>query len=425
MKLWVFLVRRLILLIPILIGVMTITFILISSLPIYSPTGGPDRLDICRPSGPHNPMPQPGTPQFAQAVHACGLDLPIFEQYALYVSNIFTLHWGYISPNSCIGNSQSGCTFGGNPSTLIVNAVETCGSPCQVTTLIGAWLPYTLELAMFSLVIIIAAALPLGTYSAVRRNRPLDQATRVFSFSGYALAPFLLASFIMLGAYFLLTPGAAACYGTQPLDIIQGSWPPGTLNGLTGGCLVPSGGYLPFSNSMGQTTPTGLPILDATIYAATHPSPHGAPGYYWSIVGSGALRILLPAVTIAYGTMAGILRFVRNSMLEIMNQDFVRTARAKGVTEGRVIRHHAGRNSLNATVTVLGLTFAFFMQGFTITELVFQLYGVGRLFTFSLIPNIDPGVLTASTLVLTIMVVIANLIVDVLYGYLDPRVRMG
>jgi peptide/nickel transport system permease protein len=178
-------------------------------------------------------------------------------------------------------------------------------------------------------------------------------------------------------------------------------------------------------NNMGATTPTGLPILDATIYAATHPGPTGDSSYYWSIVGSGFLRLLLPAVVIAYGSIAAVLRFVRNSMLEVMNQDFVRTARAKGVSEKKVISRHAGRNSLNATITVLGLTFAGFMQGFAITELVFQLYGVGRLFTFALLPNIDPGVLTASTLMFTIMVVVANLIVDVTYGWLDPRVRLS
>jgi peptide/nickel transport system permease protein len=178
-------------------------------------------------------------------------------------------------------------------------------------------------------------------------------------------------------------------------------------------------------NNIGATRPTGLPLLDAAIYAATNPGPPGDPSYYWNITGSAFLRILLPAIVIAYGSIAAVLRFVRNSMLEVMNQDFVRTARAKGVSEKRVVRRHAGRNSLNATITVLGLTFAGFMQGFAITELVFQLYGVGRLFTFALLPQIDPGVLTASTLMFTIMVVIANLIVDVAYGYLDPRVRLS
>jgi peptide/nickel transport system permease protein len=178
-------------------------------------------------------------------------------------------------------------------------------------------------------------------------------------------------------------------------------------------------------NDMGSTTPTGLPILDAFIYAVIHPGPAGDPTYYWNILGSGFLRILLPALVIAYGSIASVLRFVRNSMLEVMNQDFVRTARAKGVSEARVVRRHAGRNSLNATITVLGLTFAAFMTGFAVTESVFQLYGVGRLFTFALLPNIDPGVLTASTLMFTILVVVANLIVDIAYGYLDPRVRLS
>jgi peptide/nickel transport system permease protein len=383
-----------------------------------------DRIESCHPFSPRNPLPPPGTPKYNAILAGCGLNLPVYEQYGLYISNIFTLHWGDVSGNSCIGSS-GGCTAS-SPTPVIIAAVTECGSPCPVLTLIGAWIPYTLQLALLSLVIIVVASLPLGTYSAVKRNRPLDQATRIFSFSGYALPGFLLASFIMLVAYFALTPSAPSCYHSQPLQIVWGNWPPGNLDGQTPNCLTPSGGFLPYMNNMGVTTPTHLPLLDAAIYAATHGAPAGAPAdYWWSIVGSGFVRIFLPALGIAYGSIAGILRFVRNSMLEVMNMDYVRTARAKGVTERRVIRRHAGRNSLNATVTVLGLTFAFFLQGFAISEMVFELYGVGRLFTFALLPNIDPGVLTASTLVLTIMVVIANLMVDVLYGYLDPRVRLG
>ena len=94
-----------------------------------------------------------------------------------------------------------------------------------------------------------------------------------------------------------------------------------------------------------NTRPTGFPILDSAIN-----------GQWW-LVTDGLRRLILPAIVIAYGSIAGILRFVRNSMLEVMNLDFVRTARAKGAPESVVINRHAGRNSLNVTVTVLGLTF--------------------------------------------------------------------
>lgn len=133
----------------------------------------------------------------------------------------------------------------------------------------------------------------------------------------------------------------------------------------------------------------------------------------------------LPALVVAYGTIAGLLRFVRNSMLEVMNLDFVRTARSKGVPESIVISKHAGRNSLNVTITVLGLTFAFFIGGFPVVETIFNLNGVGRMFVYALLAPYDFGLIFGSTLLFTFLVVFANIIVDVLYAYLDPRVRLG
>ncbi len=358
--------------------------------------------------------------------HICGYDQPIYVQYAHYVGNIFTMNWGYVSLNSCIGATS--CPSGGD-TTILQPGISLCKSDnngsCPVLFLIGAWLPYTIELAFLSLLLIIVLSLPLGTYSAVRRNRPLDQSTRVFSFSGYALPSFLLASFVFIGLYYLFLNTSLSCNGTALTYSVLGNWPPGTYFNPAITCLAPSGGVLPFMDPAGITTPTHIPLLDALIYAVTHGGPPGYPYYYWQILGDGFLRLLFPALVIAYGSVAVILRFVRNSTLEVMNQDYVRTARAKGVPERFVIKRHVGRTSMNATVTVLGLTFAFFLGGFAVIETVFELYGVGRLFTYALLPPVDPGVLTASTLLITILVVIANIIVDILYAYLDPRVRLG
>ncbi|MCI4318400.1 MAG: ABC transporter permease subunit, partial [Thermoplasmata archaeon] len=93
--------------------------------------------------------------------------------------------------------------------------------------------------------------------------------------------------------------------------------------------------------------------------------------------------------------------------------------------ESSVVRKHAGRNSLNVTVTVLGLTFAGFIGGFPIVELVFHLRGVGLLLAYSILPSYDFGLIFGTTLLFTIIVVIANIVVDILYAYLDPRVRLG
>jgi peptide/nickel transport system permease protein len=162
-----------------------------------------------------------------------------------------------------------------------------------------------------------------------------------------------------------------------------------------------------------QTSPTGFPTIDALIH------------HSWYLAWESVKRQILPAITIAYGSVAGILRFVRNSMLEVMNLDFIRTARSKGVAESVVVRKHAGRNSLNVTITVLGLTFAGFIGGFAIIEDVFGLKGIGLLLAYSIQPSIDFGLVFGTTLLFTIIVVAANIIVDILYAYLDPRVRLG
>ncbi len=159
------------------------------------------------------------------------------------------------------------------------------------------------------------------------------------------------------------------------------------------------------------STPTGFPTIDAAI--------HGQ----WALAADTVARMIVPALIIAYGTVAVIIRFVRNSMLEVMNLDFVQVARAKGVAESVVIRRHVGRNSLNVTVTVLGLTFAGFIGGFPIIEEVFGLDGVGRALALSVQQPYDFGLIFGSTILFTFLVVIANLIADLLYAILDPRVR--
>ncbi len=164
-----------------------------------------------------------------------------------------------------------------------------------------------------------------------------------------------------------------------------------------------------------HSTPTGFVTVDALLH---HDD--------WLALDT-VLRILLPALLIAYGTVAGLLRFVRNSMLEVMNLDFVRTARAGGVPEPVVVHRHAGRNSLNVTVTVLGLTFAGFLGGFPIIEDVFQLNGVGAMLAYAAnpAPALDFATIFGSTLLFTFIIVAANLVVDVVYAWLDPRVRLG
>ncbi|MGC2289116.1 MAG: ABC transporter permease [Thermoplasmata archaeon] len=384
---WIYIARRLLLTVPVIIGVMTITFVLVSLVPLPTRIGayiGPNARDA-----------KPGSPVWNAAINTLGLNKPVPVQWGIYILNSLTLRWGFTDPHS--------------EATIGANLGETS---YPVATVLGWYLPYTLELAALSLILILVISIPLGNLSAVYRNRPLDQGTRVFSFSGFALPTFLLAFIVLLGAVELSGGLTATCHGLSANYFDwYGSWPqPACLPGSPTNLPSWIGPHL-------ETSPTGFPTVDALLHWNT-PS-----GLY--LAWESVKRMILPALVIAYGSVAGILRFVRNSMLEVMNLDFVRTARAKGVPERQVVNHHAGRNSLNVTVTVLGLTFAFFITGFPIIELVFGLRGVGYMLALSIQPLQDYGLIFGSTLLLTIIVVAANIIVDIAYAYLDPRVRLG
>ncbi len=411
MRMLTYILRRLALVIPTIFGVMTITFILLAALPvqdqIIAAYGLPPKDAPCGYAAEctcaslhltcHGEAPDP---LYVRLTAKLGLNRPIPVQYGYFIYRSFTFQWGTVSNHSEVGDDYPFAR----------------GEP--VAKFLGQMLPYTIELAMLSLVIILAIAIPLGNLAAVNRNRPIDQASRVVSFSGFAIPPFLLGSFVVFGVFYLLLPHVGYELATPWCPTKEGllfeltySWPqPGCYKGPVAlatncptwlvGCVV--------------STPTGFPTIDAIIH-----------GQYWLSLDT-VIRIILPALVVAYTSVATLLRFVRNSMLEVMNLDFVRTARAKGVPEGTVVSRHAGRNSLNVTITVLGLTFAGFLGGFPVIEEVFTLNGIGRAFALAVYPGaFDFGVIFGSTLLFTYLVVSANLIVDVLYAYLDPRVRLG
>ena len=393
MKMWVYIVRRALLVVPVVLGVMTITFVLIAFLPVqdkllayYGPSkNGYDPQVPCNQLG----IQKPGlcdNPAYTQGIHRLGLDQPIPEQWVHYMYNSLTLNWGYTDAGSFASRSL-GLTSG-----------------VTVATALGYFLPYTIELAAFALLLTLLVSIPLGNLAAAYRNRPVDQAARVMSFSGFALPSFLLAILLVFLVIGIQGP-SVHCGGTAfSFTDWYGSWPPTTC---FGSLRYPTwiGPYL-------QTTPTGFPTVDALLHGNVY------------LAEESVRRMLLPAVVIAYGTIASILRFVRNSMLEVMNQDYIRTARAKGVPERTVVSTHAGRNSLNVTVTVLGLTFAGFVSGFPIIEYVFNLRGVGLMLAYSIQRPFDYGLIFGSTLLFTLVIVFVNLIVDILYAYLDPRVRL-
>jgi len=430
MRMLTYVIRRILQIIPVLIGVVTVTFLLFTALPIsdqilahygtpgphapcqYQPSCPCQQLDkesvhggTCEctyPPATVTPSTSCANPVYYKDVAALGLNKPLPEQWLNYVYHSFTFRWGYVQNFSYIGENIQGI------------------KGHAVASVLAGFLPYTIELALLSLALILVIAIPLGNAAAVNRNRPIDQSARVMSFSGFAIPGFLLGSLLVAGVTLLFLPHTGAtvsspwCRAGEAIDHeFTYSWPQSPECYTGANTPIFPYRFPPWMPYGTTTSPTGFPTVDAILHHS-----------YWLALDS-LLRMILPALVIAYGTIAGLLRFVRNSMLEVMNLDYVRTARAKGVPEKVVTSRHAGRNSLNVTITVLGLTFAGFIGGFPVIEEVFHINGVGEIIALSIQQQLDYAMIFGSTILFTFLVVGANIIVDVMYAYLDPRVRLG
>jgi len=132
--------------------------------------------------------------------------------------------------------------------------------------------------------------------------------------------------------------------------------------------------------------------------------------------------VFLPAITVGYRYSAVTMRLTRSAMLEVMREDYIRTARAKGLLEKIVVNRHALKNALLPVVTLIGIEFAFLIGGLVITEQVFNLNGVGRLLVQA-VQNQDNVLAQALVMLIVLVFVVTNLVVDVLYAWLDPRIR--
>jgi peptide/nickel transport system permease protein len=177
-----------------------------------------------------------------------------------------------------------------------------------------------------------------------------------------------------------------------------------------GGILgwLPLGGILDTALTVRRLT--GMPITDSLIQGN------------WPAVRSAAAHLVLPAVTLGSALMATIARMARSTMLDVLNLDYVRTARAKGVAEGVVVRRHALWNALLPVVTLVGLHLGLLLSGAVLTETIFALPGLGRLTITSVLAR-DYPVVQGVVLIGAVIFVVANLAVDVLYAWLDPRIR--
>jgi peptide/nickel transport system permease protein len=242
------------------------------------------------------------------------------------------------------------------------------------------YLPATIELSLFAFLLSAVVGVPLGVVSAVRRNSWVDNLSRFVSITGLALPVFWLA--IMMQFFF---------YGKL-------GW-------------LPDGERLPFGVDPPPAI-TRLYTIDALLAGQ------------WQTLRIAVEHLILPTVVLAYGSLAVITRMVRGGMLEVLNQDYIRTARAKGLRQGVVVRRHALKNALLPAVTSLGLQAGLLLSGAFLVEIVFSWPGIGR-YAVTGIEKIDYGAIMATTLIVAAMFVLLNLVVDVLYLFLDPRINYG
>ncbi len=240
--------------------------------------------------------------------------------------------------------------------------------------------PATLELSLAALAISLLIGIPAGIWSAIYRGRLPDVIVRVAALAGGSLPVFWL-GLIVIGLFYY-----------------QLGWFPG-------------GGRLDTFVSPPPTR-TGLYVVDSLLALDV------------DALRSSLIHLVLPSLTLGYFSTAVVARMTRSSMLEVLGQDYMRTARAKGLAERLIVVRHGLRNALIPTVTVIGLTFGSLLSGAVLTETIFSWPGLGRYATASAISLDFPAVLGV-TLLAAIVYPVANLAVDIAYYWLDPRIQRG
>lgn len=331
---WKYVARRLIQVLPVLLGVSLLVFVGMHLIP-----GDVAQLLLG----------DKGTAEDLQRLrHQLGLDQPIYVQYFRFLVGVLQGDFG--------------------------NSIRTRQ---PVTWEIGQGLPVTIQLGLAALVFAVMAGLLLGVVAARRPHSALDTGTMVFVLIGISMPVFWTGILLLL---------------------------------LFGGIL----GWLPLSGVLdpGMTVRsiTGMPLVDALLSGN------------WPVARSAFLHLILPGVTLGGAFMATIARMARSSMLDVLGLDYVRTARAKGVHERRVVRRHALWNALLPVVTLIGLQLGLLLSGAVLTETIYGLPGLGRLTITSVLAR-DYPVVQGVVLIGAVIFVLANLAVDILYAWLDPRIR--
>jgi peptide/nickel transport system permease protein len=331
-----FVVRRLLLMIPILFGVSVLVFFWVHQLP-----GGPAE----------SLLGERGTPELIkQYEEQYGLNDPLPVQYVKYMKTLLSGDLGV--------------------STL---------SRRDVTTEIRERFPATIELAIAAMVFAVSIGLPLGFYAAKHYGRPGDHVTLVVSLVGISIPVFFLA--IILKYVFAVRLGWLPSVGRE--DILAT-----------------------------RDHPTGFYTLDAIINRD------------WAGLWDAIKHLILPAIALGSIPLAIITRITRASVVDVQNEDYVRTARAKGLAPSIVDRRHVLRNALLPITTIIGLQTGLLLSGAVLTETIFAFPGMGS-WLATAITNRDYPVLQGGILFLALIFVLVNLVVDISYAFINPRIRYG
>ena len=329
-----YIARRLVQLVPVLLGVSVLVFLGMHLVP-----GDVAQLLLG----------EKGTAaDLARIRHQLGLDRPLYVQYARFLAG--ALHGDF---GTSIRTRQA------------------------VIWEIGQALPVTIEISFAALLFAIAFGLAIGVLAARHAHTVVDTAAMVSVLVGVSMPIFWTGILLLL-----------------------------VFGGMLG--WLPLGGIL--NETMIYRRITGMPLVDGLLTGNL------------PLVISHLRHLVLPAVALGATSMATIARMSRSTMLEVLGLDYVRTARAKGVAEPRIVRRHALRNALLPVVTLIGLQLGLLLSGAVLTETIFALPGLGRLAITSVLAR-DYPVVQGVVLIAAAIFVLANLAVDVLYAYLDPRIR--
>ncbi len=352
MKLWVYVVRRLLILIPTLIGLTFLLFVL-----THAP--GP-QIVIGEYINPR--LTGAGRAAAVQAIIArFHLNDPIYVQYFYWLGPVL---------QGDLGNT--------------ITPV-----PLPVTTAIMLFLPNTLMLTIVASILTWILAVPVGVYSAVRRDSIVDQGVRVASFTLYAMPIFLIGFILLVALGVYIQPAIGNLNPALYPQLSSTSW---------------------FNSQVAVSSPTHILFIDAAL--------HG----YWNVAWDALLHSLLPGLALTLALLAGIIRILRASMLEVLDQDYIRLARAKGVPERFVNNLHARKNALLPTVTSFGYLVAGLLGGAVVIEYLFNYKGIGWWTTQAFL-SYDIGGVMGSTFFFGIILVLTTLLLDVVYALLDPRIR--